>query len=247
MRPLKTVCVVFLLIALTCGFVFAPQKISRQKESDVLKKNYHRQYYSENGPDLTGEQVARLYYNHELNVGYSSSFTISEGEDADNIRDDLIGVIELLFGESEAVRDLFKDVLASGNIGYFKNGRLIKVGSQPVALNFVGCNVRTESGKFEILYEEKTNTVISFSCEGIEITFENAKEIDTCYLNTELTMRNYYQKHVGFDRESCYFFVDIPNALENTKNGQGSILHIHCGLMQYSDKEGIRPEDLVFF
>ncbi len=246
MRPLKIVCIVFLLIALTCGVVFAPQVLSGQKEDDTVNESYHRLYYPKNGPDLTSEQVARFYYNHELSVGYSSSFTISEGEEADAIRDNLIGVIERLFSESETVCDLFKEVLASSHIGYFKNGRLIKVDNQPIALNFVGCSVKTESGKLEILYEEKTSTVISFSCEGIEIAFENAKEIDACYLNTELTMRNYYQKHVGFDKENCYFFVDIPNALENVKSGQGSILHIYCGLMQYSDK-GIRPEDLVFF
>lgn len=246
MRPLKIACVVFLLIALTCGVVFAPQMISGQKEDDILKKSYNRQYYSKNGPDLTSEQVANFYYNHELSVRYNSSFTISEGEEADVIRDNLIDVIDLLFSESETVCDLFKDVLSSGYIGYFKNGRLIKVDNQPIALNFVGCSVKTERGKFEILYEEKTNTVIAFSCEGIEITFEYAKGIDACLKNTELTMRNYYQKYVGFDTENCYFFVDIPNALENAKNGRESMLHIHCGLMQYSDK-GITQEDIVFF
>lgn len=246
MRSLKSICIILLLIALTCGIVFAPQMISGQKEDDILNESYHRRYYSGNRPNLTSAQVARFYYNHELSVGYSSSITISEDENADVIRDSLVDIIELLFGESKTVRELFETVLENGNMGYFRNNRLIKVDGQPIALNFVGCSVKTKEEKLEILYEEKTSTVISFSCEGIEITFENAKEIDTCYLNTELTMRNYYQKHVGFDKENCYFFVDIPNALENTKNGQGSILHIHCGLMQYNDK-GITPEDIVFF
>lgn len=246
MRPIKGICMVVLLIALTCGVVFVPQMISGQKYDDIVNESYPRRYYADNRPHLTSEEVARIYYNHELSVGYSSSITISEDENADVIRDSLVDIIELLFGESKTVRELFETVLENGNIGYFRNNRLIKVDGQPIALNFVGCIVKTEEGGLDILYEEKTNTIIAFSCEGIKMTFENAKEIDACLKNTDLSMRNYYKNHVGFDTENCYFFVNISNAYENTKNSRETMLHIHCGLMQYSDK-GIRPEDIVFF
>lgn len=246
MRLLKNVCITVLLIALTCATVFTPQVISGQTQNDILKKSFSRQCYFEKRPDLTSEQVAYFYYNHELSIGYNSSLKINEGEEADEIRDNLVDVIDLLFSESESVCDLLKDTLARGDIGFFKNSRLIKVDNRPIALSFVSYTVKIDDRKWGILYEEKTNTVISFTCEGVEMTFDNVKDINTCLLDTEQTMRNYYRKHVGTLIDNCYFYVDTSTVAEKSEKGCSAALHIHCGLMQYSDK-GIMPEDLVFF
>ncbi len=247
MRLLHSFGMAFLLIALTCGVVLAPQRMSGQKQRDKLTQTYTRQYDSSKGPEITSEQVARFYYNHELSVGhYNASLQIIEGEDADRMREQLVDVIELLFGENKAVCHRFQDVLESGTIGYFKNDRLIKLDGQPIALSFVSCTVRAEEKDFGILYEEKTNTVISFSCEGVEMSFDNAKEMSECLMKTELSMRSYFKKYVGSLIDDCYFYVDFPTVLEKSEDGVKAMLHAHCGLMQYSDKE-VLPQDLVFF
>ena len=247
MRMLHSLCTAFLLIALTCGVVLAPQRMSGQKQRDKLTQTYTRQYDSSKGPEITSEQVARSYYNHELNVGYyNASLQVIEGDDADRMREHLINMIELLLGENESVCHRFQIFLESGTIGYFKNDRLIKIDGQPIALSFVSCTVRVEERNFGILYEEKTNTIISFSCEGVEMTFDNAKEMDECLWKTEWSMRSYFKEYVGSLIGDCYFYVDFPSVLEKSENGIKTMLHAHCGLMQYSDKE-VLPQNLVFF
>lgn len=70
MKTLKSISIFFLLIVLTCGVVFVPQIISGQKEEHILNEVFHRNYSTGNRPKLTNKQVARLYYNREITIGY---------------------------------------------------------------------------------------------------------------------------------------------------------------------------------
>lgn len=236
MKTLKSISIFFLLIVLTCGVVFVPQIISGQKEEHILNEVFHRNYSTGNRPKLTNEQVARLYYNREITIGYNSLPLSSENSDTETIRADILDLIELLFGEDETVCEPIKAIITDDETVYSRNSSLIKIDNQPTALNFVTGVIKKENGIFEILYEEKTKAVINIIYDDFVQEFENTKEMDLYLEKVSSMINDYYEKQLYFSKDEYYCIVDMPIVTEKSPNSYIASIHISCGLMQQDDK-----------
>ena len=232
MKILKNISIFFLLIALTCCVVFGPQLISRQNEEKLLNEVVYRSYSTGSRPKPTGEQVARLYYNREISIEYNSSPITSENSDVETIRETVTGLVETMFGEDEAVYNSLKGFLADGSISYSRSSCLIKIDSQPVALNFVSYSAINGDSFFEILYEEKTKTVVRLSCDAVAEESEDTEDVNLYCEKAAGMMKNYFEKQLGLDSGQYLFTVDL---LENGQGEPSVNIVLGCGIMQFED------------
>lgn len=233
MKKLKKISIVFLLIVLTCCIIFMPQAISGQSEEDLLNKIVYRNYNVGSRPKLTSEQVARLYYNGEIFVSYNSLPVSGPNGDSEILKKNVMELIEMLFGKDKAVCDLIKNTLsvdnAGENISYSRNSSLIKVNNQPIAFYFVQFSVK--NSYFEILYEEKTQTVISFSCETPEQKFKNWEDTYLFLEKMVSMIHDYYKEQLNFN-ENEYFVSIAPAILASEEIEYSTNIYINFGLMQ---------------
>ncbi len=233
MKILKSISIFFLLLALTCSVVFLPHFISRQREEDILDETIHRNYYASNRPKLTSEQVARLYFNREIAIEYNA-YPINI-QNIDSVRQNITELLQMLLQDEETTQGPIKDILTDSNINYSRSSNLVKIENQPTALNFVSYNINKENMFLDILYEEKTKTIINFSC-FFEKEFETTKDIDL-YVQKILPMiDNYYGKQLYFSQYEYYFTIDFPMITEKEENTLLSTVYINCGLKQLYDK-----------
>lgn len=238
MKTLKNIRIFFLLIVLTCCVVFGPQLISRQSEEKLLNEVVYRSYSTGSRPKPTGEQVARLYYNREISIEYNLSRAVSENSDIETIRETVAGLAEMMFGEDEAVFNPLKVFLTDGSISYSRSSCLIKIDSQPVALNFVNYSVINDDSYFEILYEEKTKTVVRLACDAVAEESEDTEDAQRYCEKAVGMMKNYFEKQLGLDSGQYFFTADL---LENGQEEPFVNIVLGCGIMQFEDSaiEGI--------
>lgn len=240
MKKLMNISIIILLTVLTCCIIFVPKLISGQGEDDLLNEVVYRSYRAGNRPKLTSEQVARLYCNHEISIGYDLLPVMGENCDTDTIRKDVTDLAGMLFGDDETVYGPIKEILKNGDISYLRNSSLVKIDNQPIALNFVNCSIKKENAFFEILYEEKTKTVIRIIYDNSEKNFNKAEYMNL-YLEKEQSMiSEYYEKQLHLSKDEYYFFA-IPTETETYYNGN---IYISYGLMQYGEKV-IYEEDSI--
>lgn len=230
---MKKTGLLIILIAITCCIILVPPIISGQNAGNITNKITYRNYHASNRPKLTGNQVARMYYNREISLVYNSLPIIAENDE--QIQKDIIDVIKLLFGNDEETNEMIEKMLLNSIINYSRNSVLIKVDNQPTALNFVSCAVENDNGCFEILYEEKTRTIIRFSYDGFENIFENIKDIDLYIEKICLMIINYYENQINFNKDEYYLLIETPTTTKTDEDKYMSNFFINCGLMQYSD------------
>jgi len=238
MIKLKYTLTILLLIALAVGVIFAPQLINKHRQEAKLNETVYRDYYAGNRPKLTGEQVARLYYNNEISLSYNSLATSIKSTNA--IQNNIAEVTKQLFSGNEAIHKLIVDILSGNDITCARNNILIKVNDQPTALNFVNYAAYEEKGFFDILYEEKTKTVIRFSLELLGKRFSSIEEGEHFIKEITSMLYNYYTKQLNLSND--YFFViNYPSSIRHDGNLFSATLRISCELAkeQQDIHEGI--------
>lgn len=233
MRILKNISIFFLLIVLTSCVVFGPQLISGQSEEKILNEIVYRSYSTGNRPKPTSHQVALLYYNREISFEYNLSPEISEDRDDETVRETITELIEMMFGEEEAICDSIKALLTDGNTSYSRHSSLFKIDNQPTALNFASYSIMNESGFFEILYEEKTKTIIRLCCDVWKEEFEAIKDRDLYHEKAVSAIKNYFEKQLELSSGQYLFTADV---LEIKEKGGYVNIAIGCEIMQFEDK-----------
>ena len=246
MKAFKNVCVILLLSFATCCVVFLPHFIHTKSEENLLNETYYLYYHSAaNRPNLSSGQVARLYHNREINIGFGSMDTV--GDNNSNLRKDVLALIEQLFSKDETVCNSIKETFTNGSASYSRNSSLIKVDNQPVALNFVNYGTKKDNAHFEILYEEKTKTVIGFSCGIIEKAFESIKDFDLYMEEMVKSISNYYENQLHLSRDEYYFVVDFPLLYGDEEMGYCASINLICGIIQQGDEfDKNIPEEIIF-
>ncbi len=89
--------------------------------------------------------------------------------------------------------------LACGSINCYRNSTLIKIDSQPTALNFVNYSVKNDASNFMIIYEEKTKTIIRLTCDIFEPEFEAISD------TIVLMIKNYFEEQLGLISGEYFF------------------------------------------
>ena len=67
-----------------------------------------------------------------------------------------------LFGKGNDLSDPFNERIEERTLSCFRSSCLILVDNHPTALNFVSCYIKENNIVFEIIYEEKTKTLLRF-------------------------------------------------------------------------------------
>lgn len=221
MMKWKNIGILFLLIVLTVGVVCIPPLISEHREDYLLNEIVYRDYNASQRSKITSEQVARLYYNREIDIKYNSL----QNNNTEKMQDDILYLTEFLFDKELDMYESIKTILVDKELSYFRSSSLILVDNQPTALNFVSCNVKGDTVFFEILYEEKTKTIISFSVDFPDNAFHSNEEMELYSANIESLINRYFEEQLHFRRDEYYCFVEFSaNA------------SIRCGILQLNEK-----------
>ena len=222
MKKWKNIGILFLLIILTVGVVFIPQLISEQRVEHLLNEIVYRDYNASQRPKLTSEQVARLYYNRQIDIKYNG---LQNSNDVEKIQEDVVYLTEFLFSKEPAMCESINTILEDKALRCFRSISLILVDNQPTALNFVTCGVKGNDVFFEILYEEKTKTIIGFSVDSLKNTFHSNEEMELYAANIESLIKRYFEEQLHFSQDEYYCSVEF------SANSA-----IRCGILQLNEK-----------
>lgn len=220
-----------LLIVLTGCVVFMPQFISGQREKDKLSKTVYRNYNAGDRPRLTSEIVARLYYNREIDIGYNFGGAEKENEHSEIMRKTVMELTDMLFGKDETVCRHIESIISGGTFDYYRNSSLVKVDNKPTALNFITFCLKNGNTYFEIIFEEKTKTVIRSTFDFFTKEFADTENADDCFRTINSLLENYYENELNFTKEEYYIFD-----YNKKSDGFEAYKIIVFGLMQSPDK-----------
>ena len=235
MNKFKTVCTVFLLLIITAGVVFVPQIVGKINEKALLNEVVNRSYSIGSRPKLTSEQVAKLYYNKEINIDYNLSTEISDEDEYIAIKNDVDSVIENLFGNNAVILNSVKTILTSENYSCTRKSVLTKVEGKPIALNFINFGLKADDRYFEILYEEKTKAVISLTCDAYDIKYSGVKDLEATKSLIENMLSNYYENILHVSKNE-YIFGVVDHRVYVTENGGIANFYMGSSLLQKDDK-----------
>ena len=225
MRNLKNISILLLLIILTVGVVFIPQFISGQREEKLLNEIVYRDYNAGYRPKLTDKEVARLYHDRKIDINLHLLQGSTADNDAEKIQEDVVYLTELLFSKETAMCEPIGAILENNALSCFRSSSLILVDNQPTALNFVSCGVKGNDVVFEILYEEKTKTIIGFLVDSPDHTFNSNEEMDLHVAMIESLINSYFEEQLHLNRDEYYCSVEF------SANSA-----IRCGILQLNEK-----------
>ena len=97
-------------------------------------------------------------------------------------------------------------------------------------------STKKENSTTEILYEEKTKTVINLMCDVFVQEFEDIKEMDLYHEKVSSMINDYYEKQLHFSKDEFYCFVEMPIVTNKFSDSYIASIHISCGVMQQDDK-----------
>ena len=236
MKRSKNIGIIVLLMILTLGVVFIPQLISGQREEHLLNTVVYRDYSAGQRPKLTSQQVAHLYHDRQIDVNYHSSQNSDSGNDAKKIRENVMYLTESLFSKVTDMSESVNVFIANGRLSCSRSSILILVDNQPTALNFVSCGVKGNDAVFEILYEEKTKTLISFLIDPLENTFHSNEEMDKYGANIELLISSYFEERLHLDRDEYYCSVEYEAVTAKGEIGLAANFAVRCGILRLNEK-----------
>lgn len=241
MNRIKKMSMFFILAILTCCIVFIPQLISGQNEANLLNKTIYRSCNVGNRAKVTSEQVARLYCDREISIGYNSAPINIENSDTSSIRESVQDLVEFIFGENEVICEQIREILTESSVWYSRNSNLIKIDNQPIALNFIEIVIKEDTAYLDILYEEKTKTIIRFSYDFLGTVGDSKNDVDLFLEKIELAVKDYYKNLLGLNDGNYYYVFEIQNITANGKDDS----YIQFGILQ-SAAEIDKAEAILF-
>lgn len=204
MNKVKKISVFLLLLIMTVSIVFLPQLMSKQNEERLLNKKIHWDYNMRNTTKITSNQVAELYYNREVGIGVYNDVSDIENYEPSLMQEKSFELFETVFENNEPIYEHIKTIITNGTPHYSQSSTLIKLDNQPIALNFIDVAITSSDGTFEFVYEEKTKTLISFSCVSFSY-YLNYEQKDTSLIDSlEVEVQNYYENQLEIGTNGYY-------------------------------------------
>lgn len=205
MNKLKKIGIFVLLIILTVCIVFLPQLMSEQNEEKLFNQKIYWDYNIRGGTKITSNQVAELYYNREIRIGtYNDVSLDTENYEPSLMQEKSFELFETVFENNEPIYEHIKMIITNGTPHCSQSSTLIKLDNQPIALNFIDVVITSSDGTFEFVYEEKTKTLISFSCVSFSY-YLNYEQKDTSLIDSlEVEVQNYYENQLEIGTNGYY-------------------------------------------
>ena len=201
-----------LLIILTLLVILIPPFLSGQNQRNIADKTTYRDYNAGYRSKITSEQVAKLYCDQEISMTYN--YLPVNTQNKEQIHENIIDLIEMLFESDQQVCAPIEKILLSSDNNYIDNATLnnysrsnilIKVDNQPTSLNFVHYYIENENGYLVIRYEEKTKTIIGFSCNAKNVSFKNINNAFDFSKKISQGINNHYENYANIDK----YYVDL--------------------------------------
>ena len=211
MNKKKNLSVILLIFAVTAVVVFVPLGINAFNSDSLINKTDYWQYDTSNVSTITSQQVAGLYYTNQLIGGtYCNISSDAENTEFENIKNNVSSLLKSVFPNEEVC------LADEGIYSCTKQSILTVVNSSPVAFNLVNFNYRHNSGYIEIVYEEKTLTLISVSCESTDLSADDIENITN-------QLADYY-KALGLNETQyfCSHDTNISCFILNTSKTEAS-------------------------
>jgi len=234
MKKMKNGAIFLSLIALTCGVVLLPPRISGQMEKNAVIEPLFYDNFPENRAKLSSETVARLYYNREIDGGSALPFSVLEKEAVSPSF--VISALEKMLTTNETLLPPIRAVIASVELNsYAGSQKLVKIENDPVALNLISCERKTDP-YFSMLYEEKTETVIHMALSEIVMHFESPEEARLYFDCLTIAICDYYGTRLNLERDQYYCFGSVPEITQTAPEVWEAKFSISCGIMRYGDR-----------
>lgn len=232
-----------LLIILTLLVILIPPFLSGQNQRNIADETTYRDYNAGKRTQITSEEVAKLYSQGEISIDLS--YTSDDSIDKEIIRKDISGLIDMLFSDNQSMANLIKNVLSESEVNCFRNSSLIKIDNRPTAINILSCGTKNEKGYIEIDYEEKTKTILQFSCYifyysdlvDSKVSSDKADSyVEFISTSTSFTQNNYYKDKLNLGDKEYYF--DLRNVVLDEEADEGNQIarfYVYCGIARQND------------
>lgn len=217
MNKISSKCMLLLLLIMTACIVFLPQFVSGQNESSLLHKKIYRNRDMQNSTKITGEQVAKIFYNREISISTSHFTPLEEGGNISFMMEKTLASLEHIFGDNELIYDHIKTIIINGSSQYSQSSTLAKCDNQPIALHFIDVTVTDDDKVLKITYEEKTKTVTFFSYLASSYYMDYEYEDQFFGDSFEAAVRDYYENELKISQTKYYFLNEIVEK-EGLKN-----------------------------
>lgn len=203
MSKRKNISVVLLILTVTATVMLVPLGINAFNSNSLTEKTEYWEYDTVNANTITSQQVAELYYTNQLNSGtYSNISTDNENSEFNNIKNDVSSLLESFF-ENEELYVKLQNFADAEIYSCTKQSILTVANSAPVALNLISFSCWYDGGNIEIVYEEKTLTLISIYCESTVLSAD-----DSATITNQIS---YYYKNLGLNENQYFCNSDTQN------------------------------------
>ena len=141
-----------------------------------------------------------------------------------------------LFGKGNDLSDPFNERIEESTLSCLRSSCLILVDNQPTALNFVNCCVKDNDIVFEIVYEEKTKTLLRLAAEPITMQFSSRAEAEQYAAKANAQIIEYLEGQLGLRVGEYGSYVDLSEVTEDTNGACTVNAVIRCAILQKDEK-----------
>ncbi len=230
----KTIGIIFLLIVLTMAVVLAPQLISEGRKAKRIDEVTYRDYKASERAQVTGDEVARLYYDRQIDTESNLRIIDGKTDDAELVREEILSQMDLLVGKGPELSEPLVARIAESDMSGYRGSCLILVDNHPMALNFVDCCIKENDLVFEITYEEKTKTLLGFAVDASAVQFRSTEEKEQYSTKVVPQIQAFFEDGLNLGPNEYYCFVETS---EEAGTGDPAHVVIRCGILHEDEKE----------
>lgn len=209
MKKVKNTVALLLLFIITVVAVAVPRATEYMRQKKWLsKKVEYRELSAVEHTEITARTVARLCLDND----FANRF-LTPAKTPENAENEIKRLLNIIFADKEEVLKILDFSQTENEIYYGCNTVLTKNGNRPVALDFACYTLNNDTVSLQLVYEKKTDTVISVEITT-KVAFNSAKKQDT-FLKA-LDLSHYFGDILGLKNNEYYAEIDtkyLPNAI----------------------------------
>lgn len=209
--------VVGILLLVTVGAILLPVWMIRplfDKGEEVYWTLEHR-----DTADITRQEVAQLYCeNQYAYLFYPAKWGQTTG-DSPEVRQESRKLLQEIFGKETDVHAFFQQIAEKGGMHLEEDSMLLSYHDTPFVVQLISVSFTyTHGGQdtiINLLYEQKTATLLQFSFESVggaqtgRIDISTVQKMLKRYGNEELALRDDQFSVQGWDQKDGYAYVSM--------------------------------------
>lgn len=220
-----------MLIIVTLCVSMGPNVINSYIKKDLLSSKDYWRYNEPEDVEVTDAELAQLIANNGLGDGatYSNGYNDADMLDIAVIKEQTKDVLYKVFGEDEAAFKKIESLVDSEMVHYDRQIVLTVVGSRTMSFVFVNLIYMNSLEQIEIVYEEKTSTVMAFTYQMWE-----PEKVDWYFIDSFLqSMEAYSENVLGLNNDQYIMRFTEPDyemiasfSIEHNIEGEKSVAEI---------------------